>query len=371
MILHRYPLHVRFPFKLSTDDSRRLGAFTDQERNRILGHSGTQVFEKHYHDKAIHRDIQSVVLLRPPQEALCRAAAQMNRNRDPLAPSSLTEKQLQTLCRMPRLIQLRKDKDALRRKMAGSVQDEQARGTDLSKRHAAVGREIARVRAAYRREARTKVKEDYHDTMPTIEIEKQISRLKQDCDLNGSDEEGSEDEEWKPPIPIYAFDERARVADAFWGSEAETLTGSAALARRIQAIKDLAVLCERREPSRRGERFNWNRSGSGDDDNTSEPDERATDPDLDLNPLQCPRNQCIFCFGDSSLRPARLRKYTRIDSVRRHLEKTHLNLISRAENVHCPHPACKGRESFDTIEVFLNHAARVHDYDLRMPPRCH
>jgi len=71
-----------------------LGAFTDQERNRILSHSRTWIFEQHYNDHFIHQDVQSVVLLRPPQAELIRAVAQMSRKRDPNAPKDLTDEGL-------------------------------------------------------------------------------------------------------------------------------------------------------------------------------------------------------------------------------------------------------------------------------------
>jgi Protein of unknown function (DUF3435) len=40
------------------------GHFTEREQNQILGHSGSAIFEKYYHDNRIHRDIQNVVLPR-------------------------------------------------------------------------------------------------------------------------------------------------------------------------------------------------------------------------------------------------------------------------------------------------------------------
>jgi hypothetical protein len=43
------------------------GVFIDQERNRILNHSGTRIFEKYCNDYFIHCDVKSVVLLRPQQ----------------------------------------------------------------------------------------------------------------------------------------------------------------------------------------------------------------------------------------------------------------------------------------------------------------
>ena len=105
------PTHTQLRFfRPNTDRSCCAGNFTDQERNRILGHSGTRIFEKHYQDNFIQRDLQSVVLLRPSQEALCRAAAQMNKNRDPSAPTGLTKEQLKAIGRMPRVLELRRER---------------------------------------------------------------------------------------------------------------------------------------------------------------------------------------------------------------------------------------------------------------------
>jgi hypothetical protein len=122
------------------------------------------------------------------------------------------------------------------------------------------------------------VKDDYHKQMPTMEIEKQLKRMvrkKSDAEDGNMDQENSDseddddedDKEWSPPIPNYRFPERSRLAEAFFGPDAETLAGAAALARRIQVINDLAALCKLREPPCRQKLFNWNmadaESGSG------------------------------------------------------------------------------------------------------------
>jgi hypothetical protein len=54
--------------------SQLAGHFTERERNRILSYQGSAIFEKYYHNNYIRRDIQNVVLLRPSQETLYRAA---------------------------------------------------------------------------------------------------------------------------------------------------------------------------------------------------------------------------------------------------------------------------------------------------------
>jgi hypothetical protein len=81
--------------------------------------------------------------------------------------------------------------------------------------------------------------------MPVAEIDKQIDQL-----LGESPDIHSVDvtEEWNPPIPEYLFVERARIADAFFGPDAEEKT----LTRRIQVVSDLAALCKMRQQYRRG-----------------------------------------------------------------------------------------------------------------------
>jgi len=92
------------------------------------------------------------------------------------------------------------------------------------------------------------MREEYYDTMSTIEVDKQIDQLVDNlnADLSGS---GHMDEGQNPPIPEYVFPGRARIVEAFYGPEAETLEGDLALARRIQVMKDMAALCGLWEPN--------------------------------------------------------------------------------------------------------------------------
>ena len=70
-----------------------------------------------------------------------------------------------------------------------------------------------------------------------------------------------------PPVPEYPFIERERIADSFVGPDAESTDGQKSLARRIQAVSDMAALCKLREASRRGKSFKWNKV-EGTADNT-------------------------------------------------------------------------------------------------------
>jgi hypothetical protein len=142
-----------------------------------------------------------------------------------------------------------------RRNLYGTLKKAGHADPDPYRAHEAVVKELARVRAVYRREEKVKFREDYFDTMPGVEIDKQIDQL-----LGKSPDIDSEDviEEWNPPIPEYLFLEQARIADAFSGPDTESLDGERALAQRIQVVTDMAGLCLR-ESSHRGKPFNWNK----------------------------------------------------------------------------------------------------------------
>jgi Protein of unknown function (DUF3435) len=88
---------------------------TDSERMRILGQSGNQEFGSHYQSSFID-SLQQVVLLRPPQAALCGEARRI-RGRDPEAPSSLGDEQLEVIHRDPRIHEIRQWRSHLRIEM--------------------------------------------------------------------------------------------------------------------------------------------------------------------------------------------------------------------------------------------------------------
>jgi len=105
-----------------------------------------------------YRPLQNIVLLRPSQENLCRAAAQINRHRDQLAPSSLTDDQLEGIRDSDRIRRLQEKGLALKKEMRalyGTLKKAKSLNPDRFKEHEVVVRELARVRAVHRREKRS------------------------------------------------------------------------------------------------------------------------------------------------------------------------------------------------------------------------
>ena len=301
----------------------------------------------------------------------------MNRHRDHLAPSDLTDGQLEGIRNVDRIRSLRKQRLALKndiRALYGTLKKAEHADPDRYRAHEAVVKELARVRAVYRREKKVEFREDYFDTMPGVEIDKQIDQL-----LGKSPDIDSEDvvEEWNPPIPEYPFLEQARIADAFFGPDAESLDGERALARRIQVVTDMAALCKLRESPRRGKPFNWNKVEEvGDDVEDTKPVKPSSPP-----PPASPKpssDQCPFCFFEDGLSATdRMRRYSRIDSLRRHVLRVHLNQASRHNYglralsqpcsdapmvdgpVTCPDPKCGGLV-LESQMHYKNHSSRVH-----------
>jgi hypothetical protein len=195
----------------------------------------------------------------------------------------------------------------------------------------------------------------------------------------------SPDEKCMPPVPKHFFIERSRIADAFFGPDAESTDGEKSLTRRIQTVSDMAALCKLREASRRGKPFKWNKVEGTADDTILYRDigeTKTAEPLLSspLSPSSAPvsprpsRDQCPFCFFEDSLPPVdRDRHYARIDSLRRHVLRIHLNQASRHDyglrGLHqplteqkpivCPVPACRGL-ILQGENHYKSHSAKVH-----------
>ena len=309
--------------------------------------------------------------MRPPQAQLLRTVAQMNRNRDPKAPKDLTDEQRQILCRDRYLVDLRQRREVLRREICfGGKALSHARGTEMHRQHEELGKVISRRRQDLRRMGWDQVKKAYHSGMPVVEIDKQIDAM-QGVELDDVALPELEND-WVPPTPTFSCQEHERVADAFFGPTAETLMGAEALSRRIQVVNDLAILCELREPPKRGPKLGWSKYDKPIDLDKAE---ASTAEDIDNTKLEdtpeilnlsFPTDRCMFCAGDASLRAFHPRSKQRPDSLRRHLENQHLCRLT--EQVECPHHVCKeqGVAPFPNREVWLNHAAVVHKYDLNV-----
>jgi hypothetical protein len=77
------------------------------------------------------------------------------------------------------------------RSLTGTVKAAERTYPGLYQQHNEVCKKLTRVRKALRQEAKTKRREEYYDTMPRIEVDKQIDQLldKQDGNLSDTEDE--------------------------------------------------------------------------------------------------------------------------------------------------------------------------------------
>ena len=273
----------------------------------MLGQSGDAVFEKHYQSQFIGRDLQHVVLLRPSQEGLLRFAGSMLRKRDLYAPSQLTDTHKRTICQHPDVLQLRREKRELMaemRSLAGTIKNARKLFPLLYQNHEDVKKEISRLRKRLATDMREAARKDHFQNAPVLEVDKQIKQLLGGSDEVVPDDENFGDESWELPTPNYVFAERARLVENFYGPDAENFDEDKLLARRIQVTKDMVALLQLCEPSRRGNRVNWN---IGDEDDLLEqPEESPSLPSPKEDTMKCATDICIICCGlshQSSLNP--------------------------------------------------------------------
>lgn len=84
---------------------------------------------------------------------------------------------------------------------------------------------------------------------------------------------------------------------------------------------------------------------------------------MELVPLVLPSTICLFCLDDDELTSqARTASFSRIDSLRRHMDDVHLSHYDPEVPLLCPHPSCD--ISLQGVNHFKNHAATVHNVSL-------
>ncbi|OXV10132.1 hypothetical protein Egran_02105 [Elaphomyces granulatus] len=141
----------------------------------------------------------------------------MLKNRDPSAPSDITDEQLQDIRQHPRILALRKKLKDEMRSLAGAMRNAREPFPELCSEHDEVDKELTRLRKIFEMRLRRK-------------HERTISTPHQRC----------HPDELEPTNPrLYLC--REGPAGAFYDPEAESFDEKLLLERRIQATKDLVA----------------------------------------------------------------------------------------------------------------------------------
>ncbi|KAI9785817.1 MAG: hypothetical protein M1816_008209 [Peltula sp. TS41687] len=251
------------------------GVATDAERNQILGHSRAEIFQKYYLSQRVKRDVQSAYLGRPSKDSLIQRIGQMSMTRDVRAPTALTSKQLSTIARHPRVVELRAAKKALSaelKSVSGKIKD--GKGTELHHRYTLASKELASEQEYLRRSTLEQLRSEYFKDVDTLEVDQQLT-----------ERPSSSDKDAESKVIDFTFEARTRLAVQLFQGQNDTARSSS----RVEVLEDLVNLCTLRETPR----LRRQDESSLDELDTAEPDLFPIKGDLDESSVQWNRTGSV------------------------------------------------------------------------------
>lgn len=304
----------------------------------------SDTFDRNYLSQHVRRDVQKLYQGQT-EHPVVRVATQMKTYMDPRAPYRLSMEQRASLKHHPEIVRLQNVKTSLSnevRSRYGSLL--KAKGTEIHNAFERARLDLQAETRAQNEAMKLQIREEYFKTIHIKTLEQQLARSpdsKTKVNLNRNQRN--------------ICPERVRIANFFFLSS-QPMTEEDLLTRRFDIVTDMAALCSLRELLVRG-----NPPPSFED--IEKPSEDKSDMLIDpvLSSLKVSSTHCLFCLGDNHLcYKDQTRKFSRPDSLRRHVDKVHLCHFQ--VNDRCPHPACN--VSFGGVMQFKNHAAIVHGVKL-------
>jgi Protein of unknown function (DUF3435) len=132
--------------------------------------------------------MQAAFLGQPSSRALFKAVSRMSRHANPRAPTNLPSEEVDALKADPAIIQLRQLRDQLSlqtRKDSGTLKKAEAEGSKIYQMYVKADRALRSVKKTTINSAKKAARQQFFDTISTIEINKQLDLSM--LDLNEGD----------------------------------------------------------------------------------------------------------------------------------------------------------------------------------------
>ena len=323
-----------------------IGFISDSQRNLILQHANSQVFQHSYLSRYITADTQAAYRGLEPRFDVMRIASGMSRTIDKRRPTKLTDAQREQIAHHPELERLRKAADGLQHLVKKhNLSMRSLKGTKTYDDYQKLKRKHRNRQRCLEKSHLAVVKEQFQHEQSVIDVQRQ---------LNGIPIEEEEEKETTKP---FALLERERAVSALLAF-ADPLTEKDHQ-RRADAITALSTLCELRD-------FRQSPTTSSNNDHETlhladtQPSTKSQAKTLSESlTTQCKSTQCIFCLGDEGApRDQRLREFFSPGDARKHLRRRHLAKLLPGNPILCPHPRCN--LTVNSTNEVLNHAEKVH-----------
>ncbi|KAF1838361.1 hypothetical protein BDW02DRAFT_636434 [Decorospora gaudefroyi] len=331
-------------YQLRRASGRNINSALDSvERNQTMGHLGS-TYEKYYTPTHIARDFQSIYFGSPSEDLLIQSVARMGLSRDRRAPTELDDEQQEVLRNDPALAILRREREAYKEQLhdQGFYPLSKGEGTDLYKKYEDTKRKIGSTYQRLYRERLESAVREFHESIDTIEIARQLSGMAADKVLT---------------LPAVEFEVRERGTIA--GMLFKPIQDDKA--RAFKRKKAALVACEDNGSS-------FSKKRRKDSDLVCE----IVKQDLDapqrgnilevgsaqLYPTMIPHPVCLICIGNKEFSyERRMRHIPRKDVLKKHVE-THFRLPELQSEFLCRHPSCS--DHLVDMMHFKRHALDVH-----------
>ncbi len=323
-------------------------------RNLVLDHASSMIFQRNYLSRMIRYDTQAAYRGTASRGDLIIASHRMSRMIDPRRPRGPSLQQLQHLRQDTGIQELRKHQQDLYEQIRDQFRYIYlAEGQPIYDEYQQIKQDIDRILKEKGRALKAQLQADYDTAAPMQDMIAQLAV--NDAILSPVQPR---------PVPVkYAFEERARIAQAFFDplSSAEC---DGNLDRQISIVDDLVSLCTRQERRPRKPRRSWEddtATSSSDDSTDVDIKSECSDSDAPVGcqfPLQCQPFQCLHCIGDATL-PLHERQHIfgSKHSLQRHFDRHHRFQPGQ----HCPFPSDECTQLvLESLMHFKNHAAWVH-----------
>ena len=322
-----------------------------------MGHTG-DTYDRFYTPTHIAHDFQAIYFGSPSQEELIQSVARMGLSRDRRAPTELTAEQLKEIQDDHVLVVLRQSRELCKQKIykKGFYPLDAAVGTPLHDQLKKVRRDINGATLRLRRDRLKKAICDFHDSIDTQEIARQLS--------------GKAASEVLTPAYKFELTERAAIAGMLFKPIADDKS-------RVLFMHSLASLCQQQEarqprtkkrkevefvasesheapPARK--RSKTPASGEAAECESDGPGRQNIHATASQHtfPMVLPHPVCLICIGNEEFSyRRRMKPIPRRDVLKKHVE-THFRKSEYQGGFKCRHPSCS--KALDGIMHFKRHA---------------
>ena len=325
------------------------GLISDAQRNLILQHANSSVFQQNYLSRYVTQDTQAIYRGLDPQTDVIRAASGMTRSIDPRCPRRLSKSQLDEVKQHPEVILLLRRRNNLWMRIRAEYgKIAHAKGTDEYYQYQEAYRRHRSKRKAVQKALMKQVQARYRKQQPVADIVNQLDGA------SGKAESHTE----HAAVPIHLSKaRRCAVAALFAFATSDPIEECK---RRSRAIEAVTILSKRQERPIRQVGDVEQIYGRGVDVDLNEAIEPMDETKIASEPfpMECLPTQCIFCLGKTELAiERRVKAFHSAGDLKKHFHRAHLRHYPDAKPIDCPHPSCS--ESLTNKMHLQNHAARV------------